>query len=767
MKHRRVWFLALSALVPAASCSTQDDPPAATNLAAGFAGSSSKADSGVDDAGVVDASAGSAGSGGGILLEGGADAEECLSNILCGAAAECCEVGSECVEGRCLPACASGTRCGTDGSVCCEPGQVCLASACVDPGASCNDSYDCGETEFCEPTLDQCLPQPEGAALCEYRPAPLPFEAIVEWSWTGSAIKPEATQIINMPVVVDLDHDDVPEVIVVTSETFDANKPGYLRALDGSTGQEKWPATAGVYAEGNEVNPRGTPAAADIDGDGSVDVVAPRKGGGLIAFNADGSLKWRSTLADGVTPYTEAMASVTVAIAHMDGDDRPEVVAGGVVFDNQGRVRSGQGRGLASSNHNIEDDKANYGGVSIIADVDGDGMQDVVTGKAAWTVDGALIWENGERDGYPAIADFDGDQKPELVVVSYGYVRVHDAATGAVLARVQMPGWGKGGPPTIADFDADGRMEIASANGDAYAVFEYESSPPELSVKWYQPTQDKSSNATGSSVFDFEGDGAAEVVYGDECYFRVYSGKDGTVLLETPSSSGTIHEYPVLVDVDGDNNTEIVVVSNDRNHLIDQYNDCPTYGPGEAPRHGVFVYGDAHDQWVRTRRIWNQHAYHISNINADGTLPLPEPRSWVGPVGLNNYRVSTQGAGVYNAPDLRVDLEISSHTCPTGLELRARVKNEGSLGVAAGVKVAFFLGTSAAGELLGEAATTKTLLPGQSELVTQLFPVENRTPPFEFFVTVDGHAETSSTIDECLEDNNEASAGGIACPVIR
>ena len=742
------------------ACSGDDDGSASNGATGGTGG----LDAGTGGTGGTDAGTGGTGATagtGGVLNPDGGDGGSCPSNILCGPAGECCPIGTECVEGACVAECGTGVRCGDDGMICCDAGDVCLSQQCATPGAVCDDAYDCDEGEFCEPTLGQCLPQPSGANLCEYRPPALPFDPIVEWSWTSSTIKPDSYQVINMPVVVDLDHDAVPDVVIVTSETYTPTEPGYLRALDGATGQEKWAASADVYADGNEVNPRATPAAADIDGDGTAEIVTAAAAGGAIAFRADGSLLWKSTLSDGTTPWLELTNSITTAIAHMDGDGSPEIVLGGVVLDAEGKVRSGQGRAAAGAN------VASYGAVSIIADVDGDGVQDVVTGTAAWSVTGAEIWNNGQSDGYPAISDLDGDGAAELIVVSQGQVRVQEASSGNVLATVEMPGEGKGGPPTVADFDADGVMEISSANGSAYAVFEYASQPsPSLSVKWSKTTQDLSSNVTGSSVFDFEGDGAAEVVYGDECYFRVYRGQDGEVLYETASSSATIHEYPVLVDVDGDNNTEIVVVSNDRNHGTGT-TVCAGYEAGEAPRHGVFVYGDANDKWVRTRKLWNQHAYHITNINAGGVLPDPEVASWIPPQGFNNYRVSTQGAGIYNAPDLRVDLEISAVPCPNGLELRARVKNAGSLGVPAGVSVTFFLGTDATGELIGESATTEALLPGQSEVVTQLFLLESRTPPFEFFVIVDGADAAVGGVDECLEDNNDASAGGVDCPTVK
>lgn len=166
------------------------------------------------------------------------------------------------------------------------------------------------------------------------------------------------------------------------------------------------------------------------------------------------------------------------------------------------------------------------------------------------------------QDGYPAVADMDLDGKPEVVLVGSGRVSVLEGATGAVIAGpLNIPTTGctgsctanRGGPPTIEDFDGDGRPEIGIAGGYSDSVYDYyregehipegiTANPGELFVRWSIPTQDHSSNATGSSVFDCQGDGAAEVVYADECYLRVYSGVDGTVQLEWPNTSGTIHE---------------------------------------------------------------------------------------------------------------------------------------------------------------------------------------------------------------------------------
>ncbi len=741
-------FLVGSAVVVAAGCDGCGDP----ELVTGGGGSGAE----VGDGGATQASTtGQGGSGGDGFV--GCQGTACGSGLCCDAATE------ECVEDACLPACPSAVRCGPDLATCCASGEVCIDETCTMPGGPCTDFADCDEDEFCEPTLGACLPQPDDVA-CEYKPPVGPLTPELEWSWTSSPIQPTYHQVVNLPVVVDLEAGDpqlaghgVPDVVVVTSDGYGAGGFAYLRALEGATGAEKWDAASPVYENANRVQPRVTPAAGDIDGDGFPEIVTGRAGGGLIAFEHDGTFKWASTMANGVTPWTVGLESATVALADLEGDGTVEIVVGGAVFEADGSLLWDNGVFIGSNN-------GTYGAVSIVADLDADGSQEIVSGRRAYHADGSPYWDNGGIDGYPAIADLDLDGAPEIVIVANGTVRVHAPTTGAELASIDMPGNGQGGPPTIADFDADGIPEIASANGTAYSVFEYAPSPPALSVKWQMATQDASSNRTGSSVFDFQGDGAAEVVYNDECYFRVYRGTDGVVLYEEANASATIHEYPVVVDVDSDNNTEVVVAANDANHLNGGVS-CP-YGQAGA-RHGVYVYGDAADQWVRTRRVWNQHAYHITNVSGTGEVAGPEAPSWIVPPGLNNYRQSSQGAGVFNAPDLQVDLSVSLEPCPSSVTLVARVLNQGSLGVPAGVIVRFYRGTGMGGTFIGEGATTSALLPGQYEEVAVPYTVmASGDSTMSFFVTVDQNDTGVSAFDECLEDNNAAGIDGVTCPTV-
>lgn len=663
---------------------------------------------------------------------------ECKSGILCGTKGTCCDSGEECVGGACKAECASGVRCA---NVCCDAGDLCFGDVCETPGASCLDSVDCNANELCEPIVGKCVKVPTGVSLCEYKSPTLDFAPVVKWSWPKSppSAKPTSVNIQSPPIIGDIDKDGVPDVIVITFATNVG--PGYLRALDGKTGAEKWPASAGVFQAGNEVRPATTPAIGDIDNDGNIEIVVAGNTSGFMAFNADGSVKWEATEADGTTPWSPKVPWLaSFSIARMDADDQAEIVLGGEAFDSKGRQITPGGYENAGMNGTI------YGPDSLIADVDGDGVQDIVTGTIARKLAGALIYDNQQPDGYNAIADLDGDGVPEVIVTSLGTVRVQDAATGSVLATAAIPGGGtSGGPPTVADFDGDGVMDFAAAGSNNYVVFGY--AAHKISVKWSSPTQDVTPGTTGSSVFDFDGDGAAEVIYNDECKLRVYNGKYGTVLWELPNSSLTGVDHPVAVDVDGDGHTELVATAAD---------SC------SQTTHGVFVYADPQDRWARTRRVWNQHTYHITNINADLSLPGPEIASWrPDKGGYNNYRVSAEGRNT--AADLAVDLEALLSSCPSALVLRAKVKNVGSLGVKPGTDVTLYAGLDVTGTLLGTKQTTGALLPGGSEAVEFSVPTSQIVGVTDFFVVVDG----SDAVHECDEQNNDSTIGAIMCPAIR
>lgn len=791
----------LSMRAKRAGLSPQTVAIALAAVSAGCGGSSGGRDS--DDPGIITADSGGTTTADGTADETATAADTSVADgtttgpdgpcetILCGDDGVCCADGEDCAAGACMPACDSGVRCGAAQDVCCDAGQVCLSDACVTPTGSCLDSFDCDFGEFCEPTIDQCLPQSD-PVVCELEPQFEAIDATEEWAWATD-------QVVSIPVVADLTGDGVPEVVVNTTQHTAADwTQGVIVVLSGATGAEQWRIEHDPANDRYGSHGRHSLGLGDVSGDGRPDIIyAGREatGGSLIhAVDGDGNLLWSSHGPDG-SDHRLVVVNGGASLANLDDDPEAEIVFGAAILDHDGTVvwdeaDAGAGFGTNGGYH---------GGISAIVDLDGDGQPEIVSGREAWSLDwqnagGPVVtlaprWTAGGADGYPAIADLDQDGQPEVVLIASGQVRVLNGQTGQAwcgvdptdaqcladpslrTAAVAIPGGGIGGPPTVADFDGDGRPEVAAAGGSSYSVYDFARAgeeivvpdgapmptPGEMYVRWSQSTQDESSNATGSSVFDFQGDGIAEVVYADECFMRVYSGVDGTVLLELENSTGTIHEYPLVVDVDDDGNSEILVVANDG------HSNCDGIA-GYGYTRGVRSLGDTFDQWVQTRRVWTQHTYHVTNATAGGHVPEVEADNWLSP-NLNNYRQNVQGEGVFNAPDLTVELAVGLGGCfEQQLELRATVRNVGSLGVPAGVPVTLYAGTDASGPEVGTELTPEPLLPGQIAILSWMVPFEPGSPAQSYFVAVDPSGDAVGQVVECDESNNDASTVTAECP---
>ena len=211
-------------------------------------------------------------------------------------------------------------------------------------------------------------------------------------------------------------------------------------------------------------------------------------------------------------------------------------------------------------------------------------------------------------------------------------------------APIPLVGGGEGGAPTISDFDGDGVPEIGIASAAAYTVYEADGS-----VRWSSAISDYSSNSTSSTTFDFDQDGSVEVIYRDERFLRIYRGSDGLLLYKRQMASSTWIEEPVVADLDNDGHAELVVCAD--NGL----------GGGSIIDTGITIFEDVADHWGRTRRIWNQNAYHITNVSEDGAVPAVEPANWL-TAGLDNFRLNTPAPGddqadsfVYRASDGTLD----------------------------------------------------------------------------------------------------------------
>jgi len=211
------------------------------------------------------------------------------------------------------------------------------------------------------------------------------------------------------------------------------------------------------------------------------------------------------------------------------------------------------------------------------------------------------------EDGSSVVADIDGDRLPDIVVYRYGrnrppYLAVWNPRTGALIAN-GVPGVDRGGMPSIADLDGDCIPEIAVVYQDELRVFKYNGTTS-LDIIHRIPLQENS-GFTSVSFFDFNQDGYPEIVCKDEVRLMIISGLTGQVLSEFALSHGTGDEYPIIADIDGDGEAEILVSG---------------YLPGD-PVYRLFCFESAGSPWAPARSVWNQYGYHVTNVNDDMTIP--------------------------------------------------------------------------------------------------------------------------------------------------
>lgn len=679
--------------------------------------------------------------------------------------------------------------CADEGDVTPCPGASCACDGGLCPDAACPLDRQCAgaccaEAEAC--VADLCELR-EGPVIgpggeCLYIPGPGEFEAPeLSWFWpftdaTATARReielPEFTQVMSTPTVVKLhggvDPNERPAVIFGSYRSGGSeNIEGVLRVLNGD-GTPRFTVTDPQL----RINAVSSPAVGDLDGDGEVEIVVGAWDAvdgltaGLIAFRSDGTLLWRTR---GLN-----VGWGGPALAELDGVPPAEVVIGSAVLDGAtGRVRCDGGYTARGDN--------GVGPLSVVADIDGDGRLEIVGGSMAYRLEldrngkdvCRRLWHetikdrHGNRlwDGFPAVADIYDDPNlrttqgvPEIAVVSHGFLRVHDWTGGLLMNPVPIPGGGLGGPPTIADFDGDGQAEIGVASISSYTVFKPGRPGNRL---WTVPTQDISSSTTGSSVFDFDGNGRAEVVYADECYLHVYDGATGLELFQAPNTSCTAYELPVIADVDGDGAAELLVAANSECSI-----ECPYGSHRSLNRAGLQAFRSPSDNWVASRPVWNQHGYHVTNIGDSGQIPLVEARSW-GPQTLNSFRQNYQGDGVFAAPNLRVTrTRLDGDQCPTALRLFAEIENAGSRGVRAGLPIAFYEETDSGRVLVGVVTLPDLLLAGAKAEVVLEWVGPPRLHPLRITAVADDDGAgllPKGRHRECDETDNGGTFSDVVC----
>lgn len=350
---------------------------------------------------------------------------------------------------------------------------------------------------------------------------------------------------------------------------------------------------AGCYSSWCETGWYASPAVADLDGDGSVEVIASAYSI-VVLDGATGALRWR--MASGHDRSEPDGSSVGrtwpgIVVADIDDDGLLEIAtahgAGWVsVYNHLGyfesgwpqRPTTGELRGL------------------VVADLDSDKTMEIIVGGAigsstnTWVLEHDGAWRSGwprvgSGEGYAwgtyndntAVADLDGDGDSEVVVPSdVHYVcayedngnplPTHSDYEGKVWGEVgawespaiELRGWGTcngsdgraernrtnfaHGPAAIADMNGDGTLEVIAA-GNTY----------DCAMSPYKSLY--------SGVFVFNRDRSRFTGSGFD--WTTVPLDTGAPLSEDYGEIESAHPNPVVVDLDGDGLKEILFPSYD------------------------------------------------------------------------------------------------------------------------------------------------------------------------------------------------------------
>lgn len=313
-----------------------------------------------------------------------------------------------------------------------------------------------------------------------------------------------------------------------------------------------------------------SPLAADLDGDGALEIVLGEfKPGGA----ADGSRLAYILDAQGAVEYTVPMRfnSVASAVADLDGDGTLELVlsdashtdeAGGLGYHVFNGEDGSPGWTFTTSTSPGE----GFFASPAVTDVDGDGLFDLIAGAMDDTAyalrgtDGFVLWSVPQLGHYvrhsSPIADVDGDGALEVTMhTEAGVAYLFDAATAATEWTIDL-GDIVAATPAMGDLDGDGVPEIVYSlvvDGGVVAV------RGDGSILWQQRAHDFSYRSP--TLVDVDGDGLLDVVEGDsnDPAVAAYRGTDGGILWEWRASSAWASGPLVTADIDADGANEVLV----------------------------------------------------------------------------------------------------------------------------------------------------------------------------------------------------------------
>jgi uncharacterized delta-60 repeat protein len=338
---------------------------------------------------------------------------------------------------------------------------------------------------------------------------------------------------------------------------------------------------------------------ADFNGDGKSDIaVANWNNGNVVIFKNQGtggsiinsSFVIAATISVGATP-------TDIAVGDLNGDGLPDLVVANWNANSISVIQNTSSGGNISFAPAVEISLINYyqalpPSSVAVADIDGDGWPDIVVsgqnpavlrnrglggsiGSSSFDAPVTVLVSGGAAYDL-AVADVDGDGKPDLLVTGYPNQCsvIHNKSTSGSVSfdtPVQLATASSyNGGVAIADLNGDGKPELIVGSG-TLSIFPNQSTPGTVTTSSFGPRVDVAvrSSIFHLSVADLNGDGLPDIVAtngGVQIFINsgaasLASSFLTSVQLNIPSGTAGTGQYgrAAIADLNGDGKPDLVV----------------------------------------------------------------------------------------------------------------------------------------------------------------------------------------------------------------
>ncbi len=494
-----------------------------------------------------------------------------------------------------------------------------------------------------------------------------------------------------VPTIADLDADGIPELIVLCADRRIRIYHGFDPAANPC--MSLW-----VTAADTCLSSQFDVYAADFDHDGIAELYAGHEVYTLdLSIPATPVLRRRlrgggpmgRAFSTGLTPLgkTSSYAADLLSINDCNGDPDCaglELAAGYVIYSVDLDPNDGDGYQIkAQRNINTMSGEVFEDGMTTVADIDLDGIQEVLVTSRKGPENGFYIWN---KTGYWHFF------KSSQLQVTPSFL----VGTKMVVGNVyddRVDGFAQDYPEILAGDES--LLHCFNLNRANAAP---------ATPSWWE--LDLVNNMPGyngmhtPALFDFDQDGWSELVvngiglsvlYGGASPFPVGVNANREMMLYANISGTQGFSSPTIADVDADGQAEIAVVgfvntgANNRLHVFE----------AEELQHST---------WPSARQVWNQYAYTIVNVNDDlripryqqaGQLEIPGPGSDYRPLNIFNAQLPYYGLQhPKHLTTADATTQVLEVICLGNLQFRVKVRvcNQGAVALPANLPLTFYRG---------------------------------------------------------------------------